>query len=53
MTIDVATATATSIHAMPLKDWSAAGGTEGIDTAASMAAAWRRRLTALLSFWHF
>ena len=32
VTIDVATATATSIHAMPLKDWSAAGGTEGIDT---------------------
>jgi len=32
VTIDVATATAISIHAMPLKDWSAAGGTEGIDT---------------------
>ena len=32
VTIDVATATATAIHAMPLKDWSTAGGTDGIDT---------------------
>ena len=32
ITIDVASATATAIHALPLKDWSATGGTEGIDT---------------------
>ena len=32
VTIDVATATATQIKGMPLKDWSEDGGNEGLDT---------------------
>ena len=49
VTIDVATATATSIHAMPLKDWSAAGGTEGIDTEKDGACESMQRVLLMLS----
>ena len=49
VTIDVATATATSIHAMPLKDWSAAGGTEGIDTEKDGACESMQRVLSVLS----
>lgn len=49
VTIDVATATAISIHAMPLKDWSAAGGTEGIDTEKDGACESMQRVLLMLS----
>ena len=49
VTIDVATATAISIHAMPLKDWSAAGGTEGVDTEKDGACESMQRVLLMLS----